>query len=225
MYLVGRLSLSLAMIAASLAFTFGLTVSAARLPETPAAATLQPPVAPTPTPFIWPVRYILSGSASARPGDLVSYRVDYEWVADAKLGMTFTLLWTEGAASLVSLTTLSGPEAKIVQPEKRQMDVVFPDAAGPGIVQVTLRLVPDFVGILRVGIEVRGSSITMPEGSVLGVLTSVTPAAQELGLSGTGVGQAGATSHKEIALGLAMAGITALSIGGFACWRNRWEHG
>lgn len=214
--LVGRLSLSLAVIATFLAFISG-----------PAAATPQPPVAPTPTPFIWPVRYILTGPTSAHPGDLVSYRVDYEGVADAKKpGLTFTLLWTEGAASFVSLTTLTGPEAKIALPEKRQIDVQFPDAPGPGAVEVTLRLAPDFAGILRVGIEVRGSTITMPDGSVLGALTSVIPLTEGSSLPATGLGQMpAARGSGKAALWLALAGITLLGASAFALRQNRGERG
>ncbi|MDI6856947.1 MAG: hypothetical protein QME71_01320 [Dehalococcoidia bacterium] len=177
---------------------------------------------PTPTPFVWPVRYVISGPSSAHPGDTVVYRIDYEGVADPREpGATLKLLWTEGSASFVSLSTLAGPEATVAFPEARQIDVVFPNQPGPGAVEIALRIALEFEGTMRVGIEVRGSGITMPEGSVLSALTMVSPSSQQPSPPRTGVADDSPSSWRKNALWLALAGFAAVGLSAAVLLKER----
>ncbi len=203
----------------------GLMVGATSIPP-PAAANAIAIETASPTPCAdcgYPVRYVLSGPASSMMGGEASFRVDYEGVRDpAYPGLTFTLTWTQGAASFVSLDTLTGPRGKAVELVENHVDVLFPNQAGPGAVVVNLLLSPSFTGTLETEISVRGSSITMPDGSVLTAYTTVTPQGGQSGLPGTGTG---AESHSqvgrpEILIGMGLI-IVASAWGGWLVRKRR----
>jgi YVTN family beta-propeller protein len=185
-------------------------------------ATAQPTVEPTATAYIWPFQYIISGPATAHPGDLVSYHIDYQRnSSEAKDQASFVLSWTLNAASSFSLKTVTGPEATVEFQADGQAFVGIATQQGGGSAEITLRVGPSFTGTFTMGIYVRGTGITMPPGSVLVANTLVTPAVQQLSPPTTGTGPASGMPRNAI-LGLALAGVAALGAGVIALGVGGW---
>jgi hypothetical protein len=209
--LVGLVSLTGAVLAVSLAMPVAV------------AGTTRQPVA-TPTPSIWPFRYVISGPSVAHSGEVVIYRVDRELVGSSNEGAGFRLTWTDDSASFDSAHDLADPTRDVPVSQgfpPNEADLGF---RGPGAGEITLRINPGFTGTLTVGIDERGSSIYFPQGSVVTAYTTVTPAAQQQpNLPGTGAGpQADSSAMPRAATGsIAAFGVAIAAAGGWFVRRRR----
>jgi len=204
----------------SLSFPIGRSASVAAFTPTPQATA-------GPSAYVWPFQYTVSGPAVAHPEDRAIYHVTYRRNdSPAKEEASFRLGWVPPeAASFLSLATISGTEAR-----GEQIDgvgggwaIIIPAQQGAGSLEVTLRIAAEFQGILRVGIGVTGTDITMPEGSILAAYTVVNPPAEEPSLPGMGTGpERGWPTPKRGAVAGIMAFGAAVAVAGIWFVKRRW---
>lgn len=119
-----------------------------------------------------PYRLVMTGPKDARPGEEVTYRVDFACLSPGatQCPISMVLTWTPGAVTLVSV----GPpefEFRVAAGQVR-WDIRAPQPTGT--VEVVFSILEDFTGELVVGVDIPGSSIRLPPGSVTSVHTSVT---------------------------------------------------
>jgi hypothetical protein len=133
---------------------------------------------PPPGYAVFPYRVVLSGPSEARPGDEVTYQLEYQRVSEGPSGEVVLVYGGTGSASsgsLVSIRAVSGPEftdfgAQIAGQSER---IWF--AGDGGVLEVTVRIDADFVGETGLSFYVPGTGILMPTGTVNSLRTEVGP--------------------------------------------------
>jgi hypothetical protein len=185
----------------------------------------QAPV-PTPTPRppveTFPFRFVVSGPSSAQPGSQVTYRVQYERTNMKSVANVpaFVFNWPGQAASFVSSRVVAGPEGAMAPPMRDSVRWDYSQPVQSGAVEVILRIVPVFTGSLIVGIDVLGTGLVLPEGSVDAFTTDVAAGPAPVQLPSTGTGPPVAAPPLGLAFLLALSGATALA-GGAGLWFAR----
>jgi hypothetical protein len=136
---------------------------------------------PTPLPDgdqLFPYRIVLSGPAQARPGEEVTYRLEYERVSEGPGGEIVLEYGGTPSAPGVSLTSIhavDGPgfaDLGAQLPGSSERIALEGDA---GALEVTIRLHPDFVGDAVLSFYVPGTTILEPPGTIAYVHTEVAP--------------------------------------------------
>ncbi len=187
-----------------------ITTATDRTSAPPAQST----IVPTPTPYVWPFTYTVSGPATAYAGDQVTYRVQYRRnssTAPDSAGFVFN--WEPAAALFVAATTVSGTQASLAEVEASDAFVEVPTTEGQGEVDITLEIKPNFAGTLTVGIDVRGTGITMPADSVDVARTAVSAPSPRTSPPNTGTDQASGWASAWIVRALAAGGLALLAAG------------
>jgi hypothetical protein len=136
---------------------------------------------PTPLPpgyAVFPYRVVLSGPSEARPGDEVTYRLEYRRVSE-ELGGEVVLVYggTSGASSgsLVSIHAVSGSGFTDLGAQIAGYSERIAFAGDTGVLEVTVRIDADFVGETGLSFYVPGTAILEPSGTVNSIRTDIAP--------------------------------------------------
>lgn len=197
---------------------------------------------------VFPFTVVLSGPATARAGDTVTYSVTYDNTRpDSNVPPAFVFVFPPADVELLSASGVTGPKATVSNSAPDSVRFDF-KGSGSGASQVVLRINPAFSGSLTVSFYVPGTQITLSRGSVQSFTTAVaaaeTPAAPPAppaagdpgstgspatstssgarGLPNTGAGNAGDRSiAKEPLAVLGLAGAVVLWTGVLTASRRR----
>lgn len=221
--------IGLAVIAIMTAAASGLAlptlVFAQAATETPATEPV-----PGPTPFLFPLRLVLTGPSTATEGNVIAYRLEYQAVRQFGPGESGGLVfgWGERGAAFEGLKAISGAPpvdggAQTVTSENIGL------AGNAGVVELDVKLPAAFTGSFSAGVTIKGTDITLPNGSVVHVSTNVSPrsvtpvvptASPSIALPGTGIAaqrrsidQFSTLALACIALGLGMTAVGAGVLG------------
>lgn len=191
------------------------------------SATATPGILPGPTPYLFPLRLVLTGPSSATEGDVVAYRLQYQAVRQFGIGESggIVLGWSERGAAIVNLKGIGGPPPTDGGPQTDTSENIGL-AGRSGVVELDVQLPKAFTGSFSAGIDIKGTGITLPSGSVVQVITdvsaaSVTPvvptSSPSVALPGTGTIGEREPTHEfralELACGALCMGLSILGAG------------
>ena len=148
----------------------------------------------------WPYRFTVSGRLSARSGEQITYRVEYELVDPGRpQSPAFVFTWPADAAEFVSSRNIFGAPGTLTAGRSDSVRWDFSEASS-GATEIVLKISPSFSATMRVGIYVPGTGITHRADSLTTVTTAVEAAGAEQ-FPGTGMGgDGGADNGATIAL-------------------------
>lgn len=168
-----RFAALIAIIAASLAL--GATARA-QTPGTSPTTGLTP--APTPRLAMFPYRIVFSGPHTAPVDQPITFALDYTRVVPSSagnIGGGFVLVYEfPSGVKLISVTAVRGAAPTDLGPQTPFAEN-FGLSGASGTWNIVLQPPSGYIGAVSIGFYVRGTEISLPEGTVGGATTEVAP--------------------------------------------------